>query len=327
MFSGYDLIWSMHYPLLDYCLNNLQIKSTHIIYNSLSPYMAVEKLPDYYEQLSLILCNSKETLEAHELSNNQSAFVFPNSAPQEFFNDKILNKELKRIAVISNHIPDEIFELEQKMRDNEYIFDVIGIQRGQKQVDKNLLQSYDLVISIGRTVNWCLALGVPVYCYDRFGGCGYFSKQTLEMENKYNFSGRFTNRRLETKELYNEIIEKYEENKQNLQLFREYALDNFCFEKKFEDVLAKLNDENTIDDLEIKVNNLSDEYLMNMYYNHLHQMQVRSENIRVTELEHELQNIKSYSEELEKITTSYGHFQSLSFINKIRKILKGEYTF
>ena len=52
---------------------------------------------------------------------------------------------------------------------------------------QSFLQQYDLVITIGRTVPRCLAMGVPVYVYDYLGGPGYLTEANFSLAERNNF--------------------------------------------------------------------------------------------------------------------------------------------
>ena len=80
-------------------------------------------------------------------------------------------------------------ELKEKMG-GYYQVDLIGLGYRTEQVNAEFLQQYDLVITIGRTVPRCLAMGVPVYVYDYLGGPGYLTEANFSLAERNNFSGR-----------------------------------------------------------------------------------------------------------------------------------------
>jgi len=74
-------------------------------------------------------------------------------------------------------------------------------------IEDKVLENYDLVITIGKTVNYCLALGVPVYCYDWFGGSGYLNPGNFAINKRHNFSGRDSFRKLSGEAIFREITQ------------------------------------------------------------------------------------------------------------------------
>lgn len=73
---------------------------------------------------------------------------------------------------------------------------------------------YDSVISIGKTVQYCLASHISVFCYDHFGEPGYISRNNYDKARHHNFSGRGFSRHTKAR-LYKMIIDVDAANKQS----------------------------------------------------------------------------------------------------------------
>lgn len=69
----------------------------------------------------------------------------------------------------------------------------------------------DVVISIGKTVPYCLASRTPVFIYDHFAGPGYLNAENLERAAWYNFSGRCSRTPRSAEQLATELVEGYSE--------------------------------------------------------------------------------------------------------------------
>lgn len=96
-----------------------------------------------------------------------------------------------RIAIISNHIPDEVLDAKEILESaGKAEIDIIGAQGTPGDVTPALIASYDAIMTIGKTVQYCLIMGTPVYVYDHFGGFGYLSADNLDRAAYANFSGR-----------------------------------------------------------------------------------------------------------------------------------------
>jgi len=172
-----DLIVGHHKNVIEKVLQT--VKCNTVIQNSLSVYGGIE---DYSSKATKLLANSQETKTIKQTKINKPIDVFVNSCNQEYFQQvKILKKDIKYIAIITNHSWYNGIS-----RPNLHI---IG---GRKSafVNAKLLLQYDVVITIGRTVQQCLCLGVPVYCYDHFGGPGYITLENIDFNESLNFSGR-----------------------------------------------------------------------------------------------------------------------------------------
>lgn len=121
----------------------------------------------------------------------------------------------------------------------ECSIDYIGVQHTPRFVDEKLLEQYDLVITIGRTVQQCFALKVPVYVYDYFGGPGYITKENFELAEMNNFSGRGFNRK-NVEELCEDIVTNYEGHLCMLDWLNDIARSEYSYEVNFEKIYSKL---------------------------------------------------------------------------------------
>ena len=242
--KNYDLIWAHHYPLLDYLIFEQNVKAYKIIYVSLSSIEPYEALPDYYDELSLICVMSEKTKVRliDECSIKKEIYIFPNYASNKFFEEKITYKdEIHKICVISNHVPDEILDFKNIAQENNIIVDIYGMNHTIKFVDENLLREYDVIISIGKTMFYSIAMGKPSYCYDRFGGYGYIVKDNIEKCYKRNFSGRGNDTTKTASQIYEEIVSGFKYVQNDLQYNKEFANEYFCFEDNMEKILHFIN--------------------------------------------------------------------------------------
>ncbi len=78
-----------------------------------------------------------------------------------------------------------------------------------KLMNCDLLKDADVVITIGKTVQYCLVSGTPVYVYDHYGGVGFLNDKNYEVAKIHNFSGREA-RRKSGEKIAAEIMNKYE---------------------------------------------------------------------------------------------------------------------
>lgn len=236
----YDLVWSHHSDILNYCIFTEKIETKKIVHHILSPYEYLESLTPYYEQISYYICNSEETKRKiiSEGVKKDKITVLSNSAPKGHFdyyqeNTKCLESPQK-IAIISNHLAPEILTFSNKY---QAIVDVIGIEGVQKEVNPELLSNYDLVITIGKTVQFCFAQGIPVYCYDRFGGPGYITEANIELAHKFNFSGRGFDCFKTLSELEEDIFLHYKTHQSDLTFLHKYAKEYLNYNKNMDNVM------------------------------------------------------------------------------------------
>ena len=65
------------------------------------------------------------------------------------------------------------------------------------------------MVPFGKPVQYAFACGVPVFCYDHFGGPGYLSAESFEAAESRNFSGRCRPGARAPEVLAREILDDY----------------------------------------------------------------------------------------------------------------------
>ncbi|MEE1085839.1 MAG: glycosyltransferase [Schaedlerella sp.] len=241
--NSYDIIWVQHYPVFDYLRSRYELKYKNLIVSKLSVISELEYLPVCTPQADLILCVSQECADAvcEEIGHDPRIWLFKNCASEEYFKEYPVKKEdaqLHKIAVISNHIPEELLELSKEI-ENDIEIDYVGVEQSPRLVDAEFLKKYDLIITIGRTVQHCFAMGVPIYVYDYFGGPGYINDENFAVAEKNNFSGRGFSKK-DVKELKKDIIDNFEKNLSYLKKLNRIAKKEYSYEKCFEEIYQKL---------------------------------------------------------------------------------------
>lgn len=139
--------------------------------------------------------------------------LFHNAAPPRFWRpEREYRKSPEHVAIISNHLPDELSGMAALLRERGIAVTHHG--RGGdtygRMGPKALLES-DVVVSIGKTVPYCLASRTPVFIYDHFSGPGYLSAENLERAAWYNYSGRCSREPRSAEQLAVELVEGYAE--------------------------------------------------------------------------------------------------------------------
>ena len=197
MGAEFELIWVSHYIAAYHLLVNENVRANIGVFSSLSYFEAIEAPPLPSISFSRYVVNSDENLRYFigrypEFAN--CVDVFPNAAPVGFFSAYQTFREVRltSIAIISNHPPRELSELIPQLERRGIKVDLIGQQGKRVRVSPEILSTYSAVITIGKSVQYCLAQGVPVFCYDHFGGPGWITLETFEAAFAKNFSGRCT---------------------------------------------------------------------------------------------------------------------------------------
>ena len=242
----FDLVWVHHSFLLNWLIFEYKIKAKKIIVSSLSPVVPFESMPPYANDLSLVLANSQETKEQLLKEGINEVFVLENYSFKSYFEQENEVKELKNIAIVSNHIPDEVMEAKKMLEEKKYNVQIYGVAGKKELITDEILKKYDAIISIGKTVQYAMSLQIPIYVYDIHGGEGYLTLENLEKNRAKNFSGRGFNKK-SAGEIYTEITQKFNEALKIAPEIKKYAYDNFCFENNIDKILQIIDEKSDID--------------------------------------------------------------------------------
>ena len=164
-----------------------------LVCNHLSPTTPLEA-PGPWVEASLadvILANSPET-QARLASHGppfDGARLWPNPAPADFAGPLPPAPAPALLAVANFRVPELDAALAQLVNEG------IPVQRIGRQHRHARLRPEDLapvqgVVSIGKTVQYALRAGRPVYCYGPHGGPGWLTADSYAAARAANFSGR-----------------------------------------------------------------------------------------------------------------------------------------
>ena len=240
--NEYDIIWCQHNVVLSYLIQK-KISAKKIIFSSLSPYESFEFAHHYANETSICLANSIETL--NKLIdcgvNKAKVKLFPNSVDLKYFYSTKIITGLKKIICVSNHVPNEIYELSKIFKAENIEFDIFGIGGGNFElIDREILDQYDCVVSIGKTVQYAMAMKIPVYCYDHFGGPGWITSENVDLAFEKNFSGRGFDKKI-AQEIYLELVNNFAcLGLSNLEYFYNFVLEKCDLDKNIEEILIAL---------------------------------------------------------------------------------------
>lgn len=201
----FDLLWAHHWPTIATVLGSGWTSAQKVVFSSLGPSEPLET-PPLGGGIDLFVAVSQETACAlRSLSiPPESIAILPNSLTADWFEGPATPPRthgLRSVVVISNHVPEEVRAAMAILVHKGITVEHIGGEASPALVTPELLHRYDAVVSIGRTVVQAMALGVPVFCYDIFGGPGWILPESVDQAAEYNFSGRDTPARLSAAQL------------------------------------------------------------------------------------------------------------------------------
>lgn len=248
---NFDIIWAQHFTTLNCILFDKNIKANKIINNIMSPFEPLESPSVYSDHISLNVVNSLETKRKiiDEGVNEEKIFVMPNPVEKEFINNYVTkkNKILKKICVVSNHVPTEIYLAVEKLRNQGFVVDIYGMRDTYVYINAEILNKYDAIITIGKTVQYGISLGIPIFCYDRFGGPGWLNRENIKKAFEFNFSGRCSNLKLSYEEISKEIVYGYKKSFDDINFIKELLGEEFDLIKKLDYILKIIEDKKNVD--------------------------------------------------------------------------------
>lgn len=242
----YDLVFALHLLLFPYMVLR-DLKYDHAIAVTLSAFLPVEKVPPspFWSCFDLMICISDEIIDMYRkyFGINPKYFTkVPNHIPLRFYEHINIkqewNPEIRKICVVSNY---SVSELKQIAGQDSVEIDYYGSNYNNNVlITPDILLKYDVIVTIGKTVQYGLALGIPVFEYDHFGGCGYITLENIDEEEKMNFSGRTTRLKMTAEELVLRMQSGYGRACAEAAELRTLACGRYAIDKLIEKQLAML---------------------------------------------------------------------------------------
>lgn len=236
----YDLVCIMHHlgPALKFVASAMMKERTFFAFlhtsnggNLAPPGLVLQPLI-----ADRILVNSPETAHFLQECGQPGATEFYNAAPQKFWDLRRKASELRVVTLVSNHAPDEAVAALKLLNGIEVKRFGKGAQI--QRVTPGNLRRADVVVTIGKTVQYALALGLTPYVYDWHGGPGYLSAENFAAAKWHNFSGRCCRRKLTARQIADEITTQFEAAQKFASTLPSEELKAFRLEHYLDDLLA-----------------------------------------------------------------------------------------
>lgn len=245
--DDYALIWVNHAFLPRSLVEGMRDAplTAPMIWHHMSSFQALglPLLADAEEALaSMVVSVSPETqaaVEAFGLEGHRIE-LFDNPAPDEFvqFEGRRPGPALESLLVVSNHPPAEVSAAMELLRARGVRVAVAGMPGEYARLRPAAIAEHDAVLTIGKTTQYALVMGVPVYSYDHFGGGGWITADTLERERQGNFSGRPARRRLDADQLAEEVLAGYTDARAFAADYRPTAIARWSLTRRLETMLV-----------------------------------------------------------------------------------------
>lgn len=244
---GFDIVWT-HHETPFYLLHILYgVRCRLAVHGILSRVAKLERLPLLppvaRPDRLVILANSVETRDdVAERSGQDGIGVLLNIVPEAFGRHPKVDyaPKLRRVVVVSNHIPDEVIDAKRLLAERAVEVELIGEGHRKVLVDHSTLADFDVVVTIGKTAQYAIVQGIPLFLYDVFGGPGYVSPEGFEHHEAFNFSGRSEPHRMSAQELADALVDGYAAGIAAAQALRESHGERYGVGPQTAEVMARM---------------------------------------------------------------------------------------
>ncbi len=245
----FDLVWLQNHtaPLLRYELTDGSCERTLFVFTHLSGLTFHENPGLVFEPLlSDVTIANSENLKRHLTQldvPSDGIVVYPNPAPAGFWRIAPAAEPAQRpatVQLISNHAPQEVVDALALL--GRRGIDTLHIGQGGSsvRVTPETLHCGGAVVSVGKSVQYAIAGGIPPYVYDRWGGPGYLTAENFERAASANFSGRCCFRRIDASQIAEEIIAGFPAARRFLAGLPPDLLHRFRLEPYVEQLLSRI---------------------------------------------------------------------------------------
>lgn len=166
-------------------------------------------LEDGLADMELYVSDATKEKQAGTVNLDIPSLTFRNPVPPRYVRENCKqSRKLKKVLIVSNHVPPEVWEAKKILEDNSIVVDHLGAGGISRLISPDDIFSHDVVITIGKTVQYSLLANTPVYIYDHFGGPGYLNKRNYKTAKQRNFSGRGFSKKT-GKQIAKEVLEEF----------------------------------------------------------------------------------------------------------------------
>ncbi len=207
---SFDLVITQGWSPACFGLLECAVHYRYLVVGSFSGLTPGEAIFGLHDEADVLLFHSARNrdLQAPSLEGCKTPrLVYGNPLPSGWFADvPPPPAALRRVVAVSNHLPPELHDALALARAGGLEVDTFGTGHEQRRVAPDLVDRYDVVVSIGHTAQKAMARRRPFYCYDHFGGPGYITPETVEAERYICFSGRSDRRRKSPEDIAVDLV-------------------------------------------------------------------------------------------------------------------------
>ncbi|MBU8545972.1 MULTISPECIES: hypothetical protein [Roseomonadaceae] len=206
--GAFDLVITHGWMTSSFALLECGIRFRYLVLCSFSAFMDGEAIFGLEGKADALLFAAKRIGEVQEpslVSCPAPRINYRNAVTRLWFRSEARPAKLNRICIVTNHPCAEVRALLDLLPAVGVEPTLIGRGGTPRLIEPDLIDQFDAVVTIGHTAQKALARGVPVFCYDHFGGPGWITRDNIDAAEADTFSGRWTSQRT-AQQLLDEIV-------------------------------------------------------------------------------------------------------------------------
>lgn len=213
--ANYSIVWAQHSML---GLLVPQIQEAGFEGLLLSAHLSSRGAVERAGLIAAAACNARVVVNSRETMDRMNEFGVPaavmcnfkNASHDRFYRaDHSASPQLTRILAISNHMPPEALEAFDLIRKRGVKVEQVGKGASPRRITPSDIQNADAVFTIGKSAQYAILSGTPVYCYDRFAGPGWLTTENIQRAEDFNFSGRGYEGKKTAEQIASEVFDGY----------------------------------------------------------------------------------------------------------------------
>jgi hypothetical protein len=237
---GFDLVIAHGWRSAGFALLECAVRFRHLVLCSFSSSVdgeAIFGLEGKADALLFAADRARDMQEASLAHCPAPRVIYRNAVPRTWHLGAANPGALAHVGVVTNHLCPEVRELIARLQAAGITTSLVGREGTARLLDPATMDGFDAVVTIGHTVQKALARGVPVFCYDHFGGPGWITSANLDHAEANLFAGLDASRR-PAEALLREMVDGHAQAISEAPALRDVARRRYLVEERLAAVLG-----------------------------------------------------------------------------------------
>jgi hypothetical protein len=247
---SFDLVIAHGWRSAGFAMLECAVRFRHLVLCSFSSSVdgeAIFGLEGKADALLFAADRARDMQEASLAHCTAPRLIYRNAVPRAWHLGGASPRALTHVGVVTNHLCPEVRDLIGLLQTAGIATSLVGRQGTAKLLDPATMDSFDAVVTIGHSVQKALARGVPVFCYDHFGGPGWITPGNIDHAEAQLFAGLAATRR-PASALFEELVEGHPQALADAPGLRAIAHRRYLIEERLATILGHFTPRETLRD-------------------------------------------------------------------------------